>query len=90
MGVGTIVLSHKMTDGKQSTITLNNVLFVPQATCRIFSPTFALQWGCEAKLAYNMMSIINKDGITFITGPREESKRLYFFTASTHIGIVKL
>ena len=81
LGVGTIVIRHKMMDGKDSNISLLQVLFVPSANGRFYSTTFATEKGCEAHQTRERHDVYSSDGTKFITGTRKTTSGLFFFKA---------
>ena len=56
--VGTIAIRHEMMDGKESNITLSQVLFVPTANGQFYSTMFAMEKGCEDIRQKNVMMFI--------------------------------
>ena len=81
LGVGTIAIRHKMMDGKDSNISLSQVLFVPTANGRFYSTTFATEKGCEAHKTKERHDVYSSDGTKFITGTRKTTSGLFFFKA---------
>ena len=80
LGVGTIAIRLKMVDGKESNISLSQVLFVPTTNGRFYSTTFATEKGCEAHQTRERHDV-SLDGTTFINGTRKTSSGLFFFKA---------
>ena len=70
-----------MMNGKQSNITLSQVLFVPTANGRFYSTTFATLKGCEALQTKESHEVYSSDGTKFITGTRKATFGLFFFKA---------
>ena len=81
LGVGTIAIRHKMMDGKESNISLSQVLFVPTANGRFYSTTFATDKGCEGHQTKHSHDVYSLDGTKFITGTRKATSELFFFKA---------
>ena len=79
--MGTIAICHKMMDGKDSNISLSQVLFVPTANGRFYSTTFATEKGCEAHQTKECHDVYSSDGTKFITGTRKATSGLFFFKA---------
>ena len=81
LGVGTIAIRHKMMDGKESNISLSQVLLVPTANGRFYLTTFVTEKGCEAHQTKERHDVYSSDGTKFITGTRKTTSRLFFFKA---------
>ena len=81
LGVGTIVICHKKMDGKDSNISLSQVLSVPTANGRFYLTTFATEKGCEAHQMKERHDVYSLDGTKFITGTRKTTSGLFFFKA---------
>ena len=81
LGVGTIVICHKMMDRKISNIMLLQVLFVPTANGRFYLLCIATEKGCEAHQTKEHHDVYSSDGTKFITGTRKATSRLFFFKA---------
>ena len=81
LGVGTIAIHHKMMDGKESNISLSQVLFVPTANGRFHSTTFVMEKGCEAHQTKEHHDVSSSDSTTFITRARKTTSWLFFFKA---------
>ena len=81
LGVGTIAICHEMMDGKESNITLSQVLFVPTANGQFYSTMFAMEKGCEVHQTKERHDVYSSDGTKFITGTRKATSRLFFFKA---------
>ena len=81
LGVGTIAIRHEMMDGKESNITLSQVLFVPTTNGQFYSTMFAMEKGCEAHQTKERHDVYSSDGTKFITGTRKATSRLFFFKA---------
>ena len=81
LGVGTIAICHKMMDGKDSNISLSQVLFVPTANGQFYSTTFAMDKVCEAHQTKECHDVYSSDGTKFITGTRKATSGLFFFKA---------
>ena len=79
--VGTIVICHKMMDGKESNISLSQVLFVPTANRQFYSTTFATDKGCEGHQTKHSHDVYSSDSTKFITGTRKATSELFFFKA---------
>ena len=76
LGVGMVAIRHKMMDGKQSDITLLQVLLVPTENGRFYSTTFATLKGCEALQTKNSHEVYSSDGTKFITGTRKTTSEI--------------
>ena len=81
LGMGTIAICHKMKDGKESNITLSQVLFMPTANGRFYSTTFATEMGCEAHQTKERHDVYSLDNTKFITRTRKATSGLFFFKA---------
>ena len=81
LGVGTIVIRHKMMDGKISNITLSQVLFVPTANGRFYLLCIAMEKGCEAHQTKEHHDVYSSDGTKFITRTCKATSGLFFFKA---------
>ena len=81
LGVGTIAIHHKMMDGKDSNISLSQVLFVPTANGRFCLTTFATEKGCEAHQTKERYDVYSSDSTKFITRTRKTTSGLFFFKA---------
>ena len=81
LGVGTIAIRHKMMNGKESNISLSQVLFVPTANGRFYLTMFAMEKECEAHQTKEHHNVYSLDGTKFITGTRKATSRLFFFKA---------
>ena len=81
LGVGTIVIHHKMMDGKISNITLSHVLFVPTANGRFYSLCIAMEKGCEAHQTKECHDVYSSDSTKFITRTHKATSGLFFFKA---------
>ena len=81
LGVGTIAIRHKMMDGKDSNISLSQVLFVPTANGRFYLLCIAMEKGCEAHQTKERHDVYSLDGMKFITGTRKPTSGLFFFKA---------
>ena len=81
LGVGTIVICHKMMDRKISNITLSQVLFVPTANGRFYLLCIATEKRCEAHQTKEHHDVYSSDGTKFITRTCKATSRLFFFKA---------
>ena len=81
LGVGTIAICHKMMDGKDSNISLSQVLFVPMANGQFYLTTFAMEKGCEAHQMKERHDVYSSDGTKFITRTCKVTSGLFFFKA---------
>ena len=79
--VGTIVIHHRMLDGKESCITLSQVLFVPTANRQFYSTTFAMEKGCEAHQTKECHDVYSSNSMKFITRTCKATSGLFFFKA---------
>ena len=70
-----------MMDGKDSNISLSQVLFVPTANGRFYSTTFATVKGCEAHQMKEHHDVYSSDGTKLITGTCKTTPGLFFFKA---------
>ena len=81
LGVGTIAICHKMMDGKDSNISLSQVLFVPTTNGRSYSTMFVMEKGCEAHQTKECHDVYYSDGTKFITVTCKATSGLFFFKA---------
>ena len=81
LGVGTIAIRHNMMDGKDSNISLSQVLFVPTANGQFYLTTFATEKGCEAHQTKECHDVYSSDGTKFITRTCKVTSGLFFFKA---------
>ena len=66
-GQGTVILDTVLDNGANRRITLNNVLYVPEATSRFFAPSKALQIGCVSKITADKW-ILEQNGTDILHG----------------------
>jgi len=81
IGIGKIQLRHIMTNGKSTNLTLENVLYIPGASNRFYSPTVATETGCVSTISFDCHSMSNSDKAVFITAPRNHEERQYYFSS---------
>ena len=81
LGVGTIAIRHKMMDGKDSNISLSQVLFVPTANGRFYLTMFVMEKGCEAHQTKECHDVYSLDSTKFITVTCKATSGLFFFKA---------
>ena len=86
LGMGTIAIRHKMMDGKESNITLSQVLFMPTANGRFYSTTFATEMGCEAHQTKERHDVYSLDSTKIITRTLKATSGLFFFKAEKSYG----
>ena len=79
--VGTIMIHHRMLGGKESCITLSQVLFVPTVNRQFYWTMFAMEKGCEAHQMKECHDVYSSDSTKFITGTHKATSRLFFFKA---------
>ena len=75
------MIKHYHTDGKHTNIRLDNVLYVPKASGRFYSPGAATQKGCEAPETRLTNKIYSSDGTLLIKGTRKQATGLCYFNA---------
>ena len=81
LGVGTIVIRHKMLDMKISNIMLSQVLFVPTANRQFYSLCIATEKGCEAHQTKEHHDVYSSNSTKFITGTHKATSGLFVFKA---------
>ena len=62
LGMGIVIIKHSHTDGTTINIRLDNVLYMPHASTRIYSTGVATQKGCEARETRLTNKIYSSDG----------------------------
>ena len=78
LGMGIVIIKHSRTDGTTINIRLDNVLYMPHASRRIYSTGVATQKGCEAHETQLMNKIYSSDGTLLIEGTRKQAKGLCY------------
>ena len=78
LGMGIVIIKHSRTDGTTINIRLDNVLYMPHASRRIYSTGVATQKGCEAHETRLMNKIYSSDGTLLIEGTRKQAKGLCY------------
>jgi len=78
---GIVPIGHTMTNGNHLNVTVHDVLYIPKAIGRFFSPNVAMEKGCSAILTYETMSMLTANKTTYLTGTRITNNQLYHIAA---------